>query len=73
MTSCGDLDCFLALRMYIHKLAIVTKKAMMSDSGRLAHTPFIPYRPGSISSDGMRKMSWRDKDRKIETLALPID
>ena len=59
--------------MYSHKEADATKKAIVSDSGRLAHTPFIPYMPGSMSSAGMRKMSWRESDRNIEILALPID
>ena len=73
MTSWVDLDCFLALRMYIHKQAIVTKNAITSDRGALAHTPLIPYMPGRMSSEGMRNMSWRESDRNIDILALPID
>ena len=73
MTSWGDFDCFLLLRIYTHNEADATKKAIVSDSGRLAHTPSIPYMPGRMSSAGMRKMSWRDNDKNIDTLALPID
>ena len=73
MTSCEVFDCFLVLRIYIHRQAIVTKNAMTSDNGALAHTPLMPYMPGRMSSDGMRNMSWRESDRNIDTLALPID
>ena len=45
----------------------------MSDTGRLAHTPFIPQKPGRMSNAGIKNISCRESERNIDTLALPID
>ena len=73
MTSGADFIRFLLLRIYIHKQAIVTKNAMTSENGALAHTPLMPYMPGRMSKAGIRNMSCRESDKNIDTLALPID
>ena len=73
ISSGADLARFLLLRIYTHKAVMAIKKAMVSESGRLAHTPSMPKKPGRMSKEGMRKMSWRESERKIDTLALPID
>ena len=39
----------------------------------LAHTPLIPQKRGIINKPGIKNNNCRERDRKMETLALPID
>ena len=47
-------------------------KANPSETGMLIHTPFTPYKGGSKSNPGSRYTNWRESDRKILILAIPI-
>lgn len=51
----------------------VTKNAIVSDIGNDHHTPSTPIDGGRMTSNGSRKIIWRDSERKMLILALPID
>jgi hypothetical protein len=51
----------------------VTMKATVSLAGSDAHTPFTPMIGGKMISRGSRKIIWRESERKMLILALPMD
>ena len=46
--------------------------AMASDIGILIHTPNVPKKLGSINSPGIRNNTWRESEKKMALLAIPI-
>lgn len=44
-----------------------------SETGRLIQMPFNSKKRGRMSRQGARNSSWRVRERKIDSLALPMD
>ena len=68
---CPDVFSFTFL-IYTIKITTAVTKANPSETGMLIHTPFTPYKGGSRSNPGSRYTNWRESDRKILILAIPI-
>ncbi len=53
-------------------MGIVMTKATKSLAGMEYHTPSNPQNKGNTNAIGSRKMSWRERERKMLMRTLPM-